>query len=1301
MSSIGQGSISIDDSTRIGQNAQNTANKVAGNVNDINSDNKLTPTEKLKLKQEYDKDVELYNIDIEQLKSVNLPTAELETAMSNLTDFITPLFKEMNRTSTVDRNALDSVFTAFATADKNASQAFVNMVQQVADDAKKAGDDAKEVGEKAQGAGEEAKAAANQAQADATQAKADAATAQQKAQSSIDQLNKAKTQINSDITDAKNSAQKALDNITVVDSKVDKLSTSTTAQFNTLNNGYQEVISTVDNMDIGGRNYILNSDFYITSGQKHVLSSVEPNEYSGKKITVSVDIEINNLKTIADSGYTRVGYEASFHASDNSTVYVGVWKIFTKSDIGKSFKYRATSNTYDLTKKIITSINDGNGALGGVYIHGITADSIKVGHPKLEIATKATDWSPAPEDLASQTQITTLNNLINQKVSNDQYQSDKTQTANLISQTVTNAVDDLKIGGTNLVPNSGMMQNTKGWNTTGTLITTKHAFYHNGQDPIFRLSNAKGSTTAETTASNAVRFPVKRNTKYTMSVITFATSNTVGIDLFFLGRAYGSANDFDKAVQTVVNRKVSFNEAEYITATFNTGDSDEGYFRIDNNGTTDGKQSDVYFTEVKVEEGTKATPWSPATTDLATATEFDQISDALKLTAKQVDMTKALNSITTLTETANGLQTQVNSKAGQSQVTQLADEYQAVVGSMAGSSLVPNSGYPIDTKHWVIGGTKGNFNAVTHGFYHNSKDNIFMLRNQGGQPTFECYVSSERFPVKPNTQYSLSFKGFASGNVPSMDVFFLGRKYSSTSSIGYDKAILIVDKKVLSPSHVDTVQAVFNTGDCEEGYLRFDNNGSTDGKDSGLFFTEVQVNAGTIAMPWSAPTLSQSDITASIGNIHLGVKNADGSTSNFNMNGNTILMDTAQTVINGKTSILDGTINTAKIANAAINTAQIADGAINNAKIANAAIDDAKINSLNGNKLVENSITANKINVNDLIANGINTKTLTAVNLNASTLTTPQLDLGFNGTFTEDFDYTQGTSMFLPKKNKGTLTFNHGVLQSEGNMQTYVNNQWGGMNDNLVFQSGINNAQWTEVAPGYIKLDLYKQNGADIAQRTYTDPTGFYYTSAKGDKSYLGNVLQTGQVQTPSIIGKYIGPMDGQLRLQIGSNGNHYGLQVGSYAGSEAVMSDFIYDFTSSASANVRITDSGHLARSTSASKYKYNIKNPDIETTLGDRLLNVRLATWNDKHAVDSYAEQLSTGEKREKISINKYYGLIAEQLRDAGLDMFIDYGKNHEIEGIQYDRAWIPLLSVVRRLNDKVNEYELRLSKLEGSNK
>lgn len=901
--------------------AQNTADEAVGNVNDINSDNKLTPSEKIKLKQEYDKDLKLYAIDFSQLQSAGLSTTELETAMNNLTAFVTPLFQDMRSTSNVDRSALDGVFTAFATADKNASQAFTNKVEQVANDAKKAGDDAKQAGEKAQELGQEAKASAEQAKTDATQAKADALTAQQKAQSSIDQLNTHLPDID-----------KALSTANLVKQSVTKLSDTTEQYHNEYTTGIQNVVKTIDGITIGGTN------------------------------------------------------------------------------------------------------------------------------------------------------------------------------------------------------------------------------------------------------------------------------------------------------------------------------------------------------------------------------------------------------------------------------------------------LVRNSGYPTGTEHWKTGGgAKSVFRVAKHAFYHNGTDNTFNLVNQGTKVDLECYVSSDRFSVQPNTQYSLSFKGFASSNVPSMDVWFLGRKYNSTASTGYDKAILIVNKKVLSPSQVDTVQAVFNTGDCEEGYLRFDNNGSLDGKDSSLYFTEIKVEQGNKATDWSlSPSdtatsteidqinnaiklkanssdvtsqinvaiqgvqsevdnkisglstkinqtasavqilstnaVSQSDITASINNIHMGIKGADGSTSTFNMNNNTILLDANKIIINGNTSIQNGTIGTAKIANAAINTAQIADGAINNAKIANAAIDDAKISNLNGNKLIENSITANKINVDDLIANGINTKTLTSVNLNTSTLTTPQLNLGLNGTFTEDFDYTQDASKFLPKKNKGTLTFNHGVLQSQGNMQTYVNGQWGGMNDNLVFQSGIANSQWTEVAPGYMKMDLYKQDGTSVAQRTYSDPTGFYYTSMLGDKSYLGNVLQTAQVQTPSVLTKYIGLIGGQNLLQIGSNGNHYGLQVGSYAGAEAVLSDFIYDFTSSASANVRITDSGHLARTTSASKYKYNIKNPDIETTLGDRLLNVHMATWNDKHAVDTYAEQLTTGETKEKLSIKEHYGLIAEQMRDAGLDMFIDYGRNHEIEGIQYDRAWVPLLSVIRRLNDKVNEYELRLSKLEG---
>lgn len=127
-------------------------------------------------------------------------------------------------------------------------------------------------------------------------------------------------------------------------------------------------------------------------------------------------------------------------------------------------------------------------------------------------------------------------------------------------------------------------------------------------------------------------------------------------------------------------------------------------------------------------------------------------------------------------------------------------------------------------------------------------------------------------------------------------------------------------------------------------------------------------------------------------------------------------------------------------------------------------------------------------------------------------------------------------------------------------------------------------------------------------------------------------------------------------------------------------------------------TANGHIVRSTSASKYKYNVKHAIDEDSLADKLLTMHVSTWNDKHAVDSYAQTLTDNTKSEDISIKDNYGLIAEDLRDAGLDMFVEYGNNHTIEGIEYDRAWLPLLPKMRQMNDKINEYELRISKLEA---
>ncbi|MCZ3394070.1 hypothetical protein MU545_19945, partial [Enterococcus faecium] len=102
---------------------------------------------------------------------------------------------------------------------------------------------------------------------------------------------------------AKNSAQQALDNITVVDSKVTNLSTSTTAQFNTLNNGYQEVISTVDNMDIGATNLLRYSSF--APFQKPWQSAVAVKDCDAPMIVT------DGSKAVSMKGSSNIGGEGS------------------------------------------------------------------------------------------------------------------------------------------------------------------------------------------------------------------------------------------------------------------------------------------------------------------------------------------------------------------------------------------------------------------------------------------------------------------------------------------------------------------------------------------------------------------------------------------------------------------------------------------------------------------------------------------------------------------------------------------------------------------------------------------------------------------------------------------------------------------------------------------------------------------------------------------------------------------------------------------------------------------------------
>lgn len=170
-------------------------------------------------------------------------------------------------------------------------------------------------------------------------------------------------------------------------------------------------------------------------------------------------------------------------------------------------------------------------------------------------------------------------------------------------------------GGDNLICNSSFPENTNGWGywtsdqRNAKLSASKHPFYYNNNANMFVLTN--DSRDPVPTASQ--RFNVKRNTEYSLNLSTFATDNLKGVTLYFLGRQKEQKEPFTNVVtlKDTTSSPSTTGLASY-HLTFNTGDSDEGYIRIDNKGTNDTSPSLLFFGDVDVYEGTAKRPWRPS-----------------------------------------------------------------------------------------------------------------------------------------------------------------------------------------------------------------------------------------------------------------------------------------------------------------------------------------------------------------------------------------------------------------------------------------------------------------------------------------------------------------------------------------------------------------------------------------------------------------------------------------------------------------------------------------------------------------
>lgn len=149
----------------------------------------------------------------------------------------------------------------------------------------------------------------------------------------------------------------------------------------------------IDGIQVGGRNYILASDKYLESKTPTNIQLgglADWNALQGKTVTVSLDIDVSEMASVTGSKYARIGYEMSISFTDDTRLYVGCWHQVSDGD----FRGRK-SYSLNFTNKSIKAIN-----YLGLYIQ-CNAAKCKIGRPKIEIGNKATDWTPAPEDIQS------------------------------------------------------------------------------------------------------------------------------------------------------------------------------------------------------------------------------------------------------------------------------------------------------------------------------------------------------------------------------------------------------------------------------------------------------------------------------------------------------------------------------------------------------------------------------------------------------------------------------------------------------------------------------------------------------------------------------------------------------------------------------------------------------------------------------------------------------------------------------------------------------------------------------------
>ena len=443
-------------------------------------------------------------------------------------------------------------------------------------------------------------------------------------------------------------------------------------------------------------------------------------------------------------------------------------------------------------------------------------------------------------------------------------------------------------GGPNMLRNSRADEGLKYWNEpNGRMSFTSHQFYFNGQKRMFSLRPGA--------MVQSPRFIVKRNKDYILNITAF-DANTKNMKISFCKRKKGSSADFEEK-QEIFNKTgspaFSSHEALKRTFKFNIGEFDEGYFLFEYQGNPSG-WSGMFMTELDFYEGINDRLWQPAPEDQNYLVEQAQATFEQTIQGLSTQLTKLETKTGPTGELEQRMLTYSEKAAvdalkatrqileqgyvAKSQYTEdvagITRRFDEIV--QAGENLLKNSGNPQNVEGWGYyePGKSPEVTTSTNQIYYNESRKLFKLDNSTGS---EKVAASQRFSIKRNTTYTISFDAIGSDNLKTATFYFLARKKGETGT--FSKVFTLADKITVPQDRITRYYFTVNSEEYDEAFLRFDNNGSSNGQPASLFFGDIDVYEGSIKRAYQPPTDDGSSvIEAKLAEFKQGI---DGQISTF------------------------------------------------------------------------------------------------------------------------------------------------------------------------------------------------------------------------------------------------------------------------------------------------------------------------------------------------------------------------------------------------------------------------------------